>query len=168
MLSIKTEGLRELAASLQATIADTRKQVEDTMTHMGPIIVNMMRRQMAPHRYKGDLENSIEWSYNPSSRELRVGSSLMRGSFNALAILERGTGPNESVPFAPIAAWAAFRGIPAGPVWMSIKQGGTMAHPVTEPTIVRPEFQRSLNAGAKKLASDILVKALTFRKGMKV
>ena len=168
MLSIKTEGIRELAASLEATAGDVRTQVKDTMEHMGPIIVNMMRRQMAPHRYRGDLENSIEWSYNPSTRELRVGSNLMRGSYNALAILERGTRPNDAVPFAPIAAWASFRGLPAGPIWMSIKQRGLMAHPVTEPTIVRPEFQRSLNAGAKKLASDILVKALRFRKGMTV
>ena len=142
MLSVKTEGFREIAASLEATAADTRAQVEATMEHMGPIIVNMMRRQMSSHRYKGDLENSIEWSYNPSKRELRIGSNLMRGTFNALAILERGTGPNPSVPFAPIAAWAAFRGIPAGPVWMSIKQKGIKGYPVTEPTIMRPEFQR--------------------------
>ena len=168
MLSIKHEGFREIAASLEATASDTRQQIEATMYHMGPIIVNMMRRQMAPHRYKGDLENSIEWSYEPTSRQLRVGSNLMRGTFNALAILERGTGPNASVPFEPIAAWAAFKGLPAGPVWMNIKRKGIKGYPVTEPTAMRPEFQRTLDAGAKKLASDILVKALRFRQGMRV
>ena len=168
MIRITSQGIREIAASLEIAGQDVHDQVRETMEHMGPIIVNMMRRQMAPHRYKGDLESSIEWSYSSTDRTLRVGSNLMRGAFNAMAILERGTGPNPSVPFGPIAQWAAFRGIPAGPVWMSIKQGGTMAHPVTEPTVVRPEFQRSLKAGATKLASDITVKALTFRKGMKV
>ncbi len=168
MLSMKTEGFRELAASLSKTVAEMSQTVEDTMEHMGPIIVRMMQREVAKHRYKGELEASVEYSYTSSKRELRVGSNLMRGQYNALALLERGTAPNSAVPFGPIQAWAETKGLPAGPIWMSIKQRGVMPHPIVEPTMKRPEFARSLNAGAKKLSSDIVTKALTFRKGMSV
>jgi hypothetical protein len=167
MIRITTKGIREIAESLETTSQETHKQIRGTLEHMGPIIVRMMQRQMASHNVTGELSESITWSYD-AQRVLRVGSNLMRKQYNAMAILERGTGPNDAVPFTPIARWAAFRGLPAGPVWMSIKQKGTTGYPISEPTVLRPEFQRSLNSGAKKLASDILVKALNFRRGMKV
>ncbi len=168
MIRITSKGIREMAENLAIAGKDVHAEVRETMEHMGPIIVNMMRRQMSDHRYTGELSESIEWSYAPHDRTLRVGSNLMRKQWNAMAILERGTGPNDAVPFTPIAAWAAFKGIPAGPVWMSIKQKGTKGYPIAEPTINRPEYSRTINAGAKKLATDILSKALGHRKGARV
>lgn len=168
MIKITSKGIREIAENLEIAGKDVHQQVRDTMEHMGPIIVNMMRRQMSEHSYTGGLSESIEWSYAPHDRTLRVGSNLMRKQYSAMAILERGTGPNTAVPFTPIARWAAFKGIPAGPVWMSIKQKGTMGYPIVEPTILRPEFQRTLDAGAKKLSTTIVAKALSFRRGATV
>lgn len=168
MIRITSKGIREIAESLQITSQDVNDQVRATMEHMGPILVNMMRRQMSSHNYTGDLAASIEWSYASHDRTLRVGSNLMRKQWNAMAILERGSGPNDAVPFTPIARWAATKGLPAGPVWMSIKQKGTTGYPIAEPTTDRPEFHRSLTAGGKKLGTDIITKALKFRKGMHV
>jgi len=168
MIRITSVGIREIAESLQIASQDVEKEVRQTMEHMGPIIVRMMQRQMAPHRYTGELSDSIEWSYASHDRTLRVGSNLMRKQYNAMAILERGYSGRANVPFTPIAKWAAFRGLPAGPIWMSIKEKGIKGHPIAEPTILRPEFDKSINSGAKKLASDVLVKALRFRKGMTV
>ncbi len=168
MLKITSKGIREIAENLAIAGADVHGEVREIMEHMGPIIVNMMRRQMSEHSYTGALSESIEWSYAPHNRTLRVGSNLMRKQYSAMAILERGTGPNDAVPFTPIAAWAAFRGLPAGPVWMSIKQKGTTGYPIAEPTILRPEFHRTIGAGAKKLSTAIVAKALGHRKGARV
>ena len=168
MIRITTKGIREIAENLETAGKNVHGEVRETMEHMGPIIVNMMRRQMSDHKYTGELSESIEWSYAPHDRTLRVGSNLMRKQWNAMAILERGTGPNDAVPFTPIAAWAAFKGIPAGPVWMSIKKKGIKGYPIADPTIARPEFQRTLSAGAKKLATNIVAKALGHRRGMRV
>lgn len=166
MISIKSKGIREIGEQMGIAGAEVHNQVRDVMEHMGPIIVNMMRRQMSEHNYTGNLSESIEWSYAPHNRQLRVGSNLMRKQWNAMAILERGTGPNDAVPFAPIAAWATTKGLPAGGVWMNIKKYGIKGHPIVEPTTMRPEFQRTLNAGAKKLATDIMTNAMKHRKGM--
>ncbi|MHA2062943.1 MAG: hypothetical protein ACXABY_01035 [Candidatus Thorarchaeota archaeon] len=169
MLTIKSEGIREIADSLSMAVRDAGDHVQDTMEHMGPIIARMMQRQLASHRYTGSLEESITWRYVRSRRELRVGSDLQRGGkYNALEILQRGTGPIANLPFTPIAQWAAFKGLPAGPVWMSIKQSGVSPHPAMGDLQARPEFHRTMQAGAKKLASDLLVKALKFRRGMTV
>ena len=169
MLTIKSEGIREIAEALAISVRDARKVVDENMEHMGPILARMMQRQLAKHRYTGALEESVVWRYEPSRRELRIGSNLQRGGrYNALALLERGTGPITNLPFAPIAAWAAFRGLPAYPVWMSIKKRGVKPHPIMEDLQARPEFHRSLNAGAKRLASNLLVKALKYRRGMSV
>jgi hypothetical protein len=131
------------------------------MTDMGPKIAHMMQRALSPHRYSGDLEDSITWSYRPQQKTLRVGSELQRGGkYNALALFSRGAPraiPN--LPFTPIAKWAAFRGLPAGPIWMSMKDKGVTPHPILDKLEARPEFHKILSEGAKKMGMDILVKA---------
>lgn len=156
MLDIRSEGIRELADSLAALSVEP--EVHRVMVDMGPKIARMMQRAIAPHRYTGELESTIKWSYNPARRELRIGSDHRRGSkFNALALLNYRTGPIPGLPFAPIAKWAAFKGLPAGPVWMSIKNKGVAPHPIMDKLEAQPEFAEVLNEGAKKLATDLLV-----------
>jgi hypothetical protein len=127
-----------------------------------------MRRFLEPHRYTGDLEESVTWRYDPTKRELRVGSELQRGGqYSAINILEYGTGPIKNLPFTPIARWAAFKGLPAGPVWMAIRDRGVKKHPIMENLTAHPEFEDALNMAAKKLGTDILVKGFGIRKEFK-
>ncbi len=160
VLTIELDGIREIADGLEAAIKDA-VTVKKTMEHMGPIIARMMQRTLAPHRYTGELSDSVDWRYEPRNQELRIGSDLQRGGrVHALSILERGTGGIPSLPFTPIAKWAAFKGLPAGPVWMSIKNKGVAPHPIMASLEARPEFQRTLNAGAKRIGTGLIVKAL--------
>lgn len=168
MLIVTSEGIKELAVSLADTAADMSPQVKEVLEEMGPKIAAMMRRALAPHRYTGELSDSITWDYKSSQRELHVGSDMVRRNYNALSLLESGTGPIPALPFTPIARWAEFRGIPAGPVWMSIKEGGVTAHPIRDPLIVSPEFTSLLSEGAKRLGNKILLKAFTYKVGVNV
>ncbi len=160
MLTITSKGFRELAASLKFAAANTGTPIQEVFEDMGPKIVNMLQRSLAPHKHTGELSDSVTWEYKSHARELHVGTGLPRKQFNALSLLERGTGPIPAVPFAPIARWAEFRGIPARPVWMSIKQKGVIAHPVREPLIISSELTSLLAAGAKQMGNKILLKAL--------
>ena len=169
VLEIKTEGIREIADALGTTVRDAGNITAEVMEDMGPRIASIMQRQLAPHRYTGELEESITWRYNRPRRQLRVGTNLQRGGqYQALALLERGTGPISSLPFTPIAKWAAFKGIPAGPVWMSIKKKGVKPHPIMGDLQARPEFIHALNEGSKKLGIKLVSRALGFRKGQTV
>ena len=163
-----TVTIEELADSLGHIARDPSLEIHNTMIDMGPRIARMMQRALAPHRYTGDLEKSITWQYDASKRELRVGSDLQRGGrYNAMALLSYGTGPISHLHFTPIAKWAAFKGLPAGPVWMSIKKKGTAPHPIMDKLEAQPEFSKVLNEGAKRLGTDLLLKGFGAKKSIK-
>jgi len=159
-LSIKSVGIREIAANLDISQTEARAILDARMEHLGPIVVRMMQRQLAKHRVTGKLEGSVQYAYISHRRELRVGPTLKRGRYDAGRILQEGTGPIPNLPFTPIAKWAAKRGLPAGPVWMKIKQTGVKPHPFIRETALRPEFKRSLDAAARRTANDFVVRAI--------
>ena len=168
MLIVTSEGIKELSVALADTAADMGPQVKEVLEEMGPKVAAMMQRALSPHRYTGQLSDSITWEYKSGQRELHVGSDLTYKNYNALSILESKTGGNPSVPFTPIARWAEFRGLPAGPIWMSIKKKGTAAHPIRDPIIVSSEFDRLLAEGTKRLGNKILLKAFAYKAGVNV
>ena len=72
------------------------------------------------------------------------------------------------MPFAPIAKWAAFKGLPARGVWMNISKRGVTPHPIMKDLQARPDFIEALNDGGKKLGMTLVSRALGFRKGQRV
>ena len=168
MILLTSKGIRELADSLAAAAIGTDSEIQKVFEDMGPRIADLMRRALAPHRYTGELAESVTWEYKSGPRELHVGSDLTRRNYNALSLLEGGAKPNAAVPFTPIAKWAEFKGLPAGPIWMSIKTRGVEAHPIREPLMISPAFVSLLDSGAKKLGENIVIKALTYEVGVNV
>jgi hypothetical protein len=165
MLTYKSEGFKELAdsiAALPAQIPDVRKGVLDDM---GIAMSAILKKHVAEHTYKGDLGNSIDHKVDLRAGILAIGSDLQRGGrWNAMTLLDEGAGPH-TPPFSAIAMWAAVRGIPAGPVWMHIRNHGTKGHKVLDSTMQDPEFQMALDDGARKLGEKLIATAFKFRKG---
>ena len=123
--------------------------VQANLADLGVKLTAVIRDSLEPHRYKGELQDSV--SAQVSGETLTVGPrKKFKGGWDAGWILQSGTGPIERLPFAPIKAWAEFRGLPAGPVLFKIKTVGVSGHPWLERTIDRPDFGQALNQAALK------------------
>jgi hypothetical protein len=70
-------------------------------------------------------------------------------------MLEMGTSPH-TPPFEAIRKWAEFRGLPAGAVWMSIRQKGTKAHPFLNDVISQGDFRTALEHTAGRIGLDLV------------
>ena len=159
-LSITSEDLNKLGASFASAGQWHGEFVDANMRGLGRRIAYLMRQQIRHHRYKGTLEESVTSAYDPGAMKLEVGPTAKRGKYDAGLILQRGTGPIARLPFAPIAAWAAFRGLPAGPIWFKIREKGIDAHPFLEETLARGDTQTALKNTAKRIGVQFVVKAL--------
>jgi HK97 gp10 family phage protein len=67
--------------------------------------------------------------------------------------IHEGTPPHKA-PWAPIAAWAKRKGLPAFPIWYSIQQKGTKANPFMKRAAEKSEndIQGEFNTAVKKVA----------------
>lgn len=159
-LSISSEDLNKLGQSF-ATVGLWRGEfLEENMRRLGWRIAHLMQRQIKGHTYTGALTGSIRSQYDPGTSRLEIGPTQKRGRYDAGLLLQRGTRPIARLPFAPIAAWAEHRGLPAGPVWWKIKTKGVDAHPFLEETLARGDTQTALRNTAKRIGMQFVTRAL--------
>jgi len=138
-ITVKSDGVLEKFINNAQTAGDWLPGViEAGLTDLGVVIEGKMRENVAQHRYTGALEDSITSEYRPM--QVEIGPTAKRGNgVDAGVILELGTKPIPNLPWSPIKAWADFRGIPAGPVWQSIRDNGVKPHPFLNRTLVASE-----------------------------
>lgn len=126
------------------------------MEGLGRRVAYLMRQQIRRHKISGDLEESVKSSYDASRIRLEIGpEKKYGGKWDAGLILQRGTRPIPNMPWGPIKEWAAFRGLPAGPIWMKIKQKGLDAHPFLKETLERGDTRVAIQNTAKRIGIDL-------------
>ena len=128
--------------------------VTQNMEQLGRRISSLMKIQVMRHHYTDALGESIRSVYNRAEWTLEIGPTAKRGSYDAGLLLQRGTRPF-TPPFSVIAKWARFKGLPAGPVWMKIREKGIDAHPFLEETLVRGDTQVALSSTARRIGIDL-------------
>lgn len=124
-------GLEKVRDNI-ANLPQWLPQVMASATHvLGPIAVRVMQESMWQHIYTGTLIDSISAEYSEQDATVTISPKAMRGGrWDAGLLLELGVPrPIPRAPWAPIKAWADFRGIPAFPVWWKIRTEGVSAHP---------------------------------------
>src|SRR3990167_9017902 len=117
-IKISAEDFNILGRHLSGAPQWYSRYVDSNMQQLGRRIAYLMGMQIKRHHYTGALEESIRSAYDRTEQKLEVGPTAKRGSYDAGLLLQRGTRPIPNGPFGPIAKWAAFRGLPAGPIWM--------------------------------------------------
>ena len=152
-ITINSDGvLEQVSANLTNHPSWMPRIVETAMLELGGRVIEKMREQVEPNRYTGSLSESIISEYDSGKREVSIFPTAARGTYDAGTILELGTAPIPNVPWAPIASWAVFRGLPAFPVWYKIKTVGVSAHPFLQSTLDNSE--EAMTIAALKIISD--------------
>ena len=135
--------------------------IRDELSMAGEAISRVMRNHLARRDYTGNLALSVmKEVHTGTNPRVEIGPTAQRGGFQAGAILEHGTGPIPSLPFAPIRKWAEFRGLPAGPIWYKIKTEGVSAHPWLEEVASDPEVQQARRTASRNIGRRIALKIL--------
>ncbi len=141
------------------------KIVEGAIRRLGPVGMQRMRSAVAPNNYTSELSNSIITDYSqgggPSHNfQVAIYPEAMRGGrWDAGLLLELGVPhaiPN--VPYAPIAAWAAFRGAPMPQVWLGIRAHGIKAHPFLDNTVTN--IDPDLDIEQTRILDEMIEKVL--------
>ena len=155
-LNITTENIAELGETLIGAHAWAPQFVNANMEGLGRRVAFLLKLQVRRHKITGKFEESIKHFYDEYRLRLEVGPTRKYGSrgWDAGLILQRGTRPIPNLPFAPIARWAAFRGLPAGPVWWKIKTRGVSAHPFLYETLARGDVQTAISSTARRIGMD--------------
>lgn len=155
-IRITTENIAELGANLVDAPHWVGRFVDSNMEGLGRRVAYLMQLQIRPHKVSGALEGSIMSFYESSALRLQIGPTRKyRGGWDAGLILQRGTGPIPNLPFGPIARWAGFRGLPAGPIWMTIKDKGVKAHPFLDETLGRGDVSVAIRNTARRIGIDL-------------
>jgi hypothetical protein len=134
------------------------------LRRLGPRAQRKMSIRLSTRRYTGALDSSVQTEYSADGLELQIFPTAKRGRWDGGLILELGTRPIPNAPWAPIRAWAMFRGVPAFPVWHKIRTRGVDAHPFLEDTkkiVMAADVPPTL----KWLLGQMLARVL---KGMKI
>lgn len=143
------------------------KQIDMVFPMLGRAVKAAMQDQVRPHRYMGNLEESITFDYTSSKRELVIGPRAKRGNYDAGLILQQGTKPIRNLPWKPIERWGAFRNIPSmasRAIWLGIRAHGVAAHPFINETLMRGDVQQALTDTANKLSTQIAAYSISGRK----
>jgi len=161
MLKIESPDLKMYAQKFAQAPEWSKKYVRANMITLGTRVAYIMRQVVKENRYTGSLEQSIMSEYKDSAKpSVEIGPTAKRGRWDAGLLLEMGTRPIPNLPFGPIAAWAEFRGLPAGPVWYKIKTRGVSAHPFLDRTMQRGDTQTALKHTAERIGMDIAIEAV--------
>jgi hypothetical protein len=154
-VTIKSDGVLEAVAAKLAAAPDWLPAIyERHLPWAGAQMAETMEGILEKNRYTGALQGSISVRYDSAAQEVAIGPTAMRGSHDGGTLLEEGTGPIPNAPWAPIAAWADFKGLPAFPVWWKIRTVGVDAHPFLEPTLADPASQDALLETGKRIVTD--------------
>ena len=152
-------GLKEMSDRISQVSGIKGRFIQGNMRVLGGRIQWIMRQSLKEHRYTGALEESVE--YDATDTQVEIGpTKKYKGGYDAGRILSTGTGPIPNLPFEPIKRWAEFRGLPAGPVWMKIKQEGISPHPWIERVMMRGDFAVALEHTAKRLGMTLFAYGL--------
>jgi hypothetical protein len=142
-VTVEAFGLKEMAVRFSESPGIKGRFIQGNMRVLGGRIQWIMRRSLKEHHYTGELEESVE--YDATESQVEIGpTKKYKGGYDAGRILSTGTGPIPNLPFEPIKRWAEYRGIPAGPVWMSIREHGIKSHPFIEKVMMRGDFRVAL------------------------
>jgi hypothetical protein len=158
-VTVEAFGLKEMAERLSQVDGIKGRFIQGNMKVLGGRIQWIMRQTLQEHRYTGQLEESVQ--YDATDTQVEIGpTKKYKGGYDAGRILSTGTGPIPNLPFEPIKRWAEFRGLPAGPVWMKIKQEGISPHPWIEKVMMRGDFRTALEHSAKRLGMALVAYGL--------
>ena len=154
VITFKSDGtLEKWIAKLKAAPDWFPKGLDREMPLLGRAVERVMYGVIEPNRYTGELQNSIQSEYDATRREVSIFPTAQRGQWDGGAILEMGTRPH-TPPFAPIAAWAEFHGLPAFPIWWGIVTNGTQAHPFLERTANDYQTLQAMTTAGQNIVSD--------------
>ena len=130
--------------------------IEENMMGLGRRVTYLMQQQIRRHKVTGGLASSVIIGYDTRKMRLEIGPTKKYGGrWDAGLILQRGTRPIPNMPWGPIREWAAFRGLPAGPIWMKIKMKGIDAHPFLRETLERGDTRVAIRNTAKRIGIDL-------------
>ncbi len=156
--TVTSDGVIEAFAAKLADSADWMPEIYTRhMPDLGGNVADIMQGVIEPNRYKGDLQESIISQYDPLSQSVSIGPTVQRGGWDGGTILELGTGPIPNAPWAPIAAWADFRGIDAFPVWWHIREYGVKPHPFLKRTLDDGNTQTAMQTTAGQIVADMAI-----------
>ena len=147
-VTIKSDGkLEAVVANLESGATWMPKIIEQGMRALGKQVITRMQAAIEPNRYTGALSESITSEYDSAQMAVSIFPTAKRGNYDGGVILELGTGPIPNAPWAPIARWAEFRGLPAFPVVYKIRTVGVSEHPFLQRTLDSAEPDMTLTAG---------------------
>ncbi len=156
--TLESDGVIEAFAAKLAVAPEWMPAIyERHMPDLGGNVADIMQSVIEPNRYKGDLQESIISQYDPLAQAVSIYPTVKRGAWDGGTILELGTGPIPNAPWAPIAAWADFRGIDAFPVWWGIREHGVKAHPFLQRTLDDGNTQTAMLTAATRITDDMAI-----------
>lgn len=154
--TITSDGVLEaVAAKLDAIDEWFPELLQPHMELLGRAEEDVMYTLLEPNRYTGALQESITSMYDPTAQEVAIYPTAQRGDFDAGTLLELGSGPIANAPWAPIKAWADFRGVPAFPVWWAIREFGVKPHPFLQRTADDLRTVTAMTTTATRIVADM-------------
>jgi len=122
------------------------KVISKQIRYLGPRVSRVMREAVLGNRYKGALDESVGPEYSDAGQTVTISPKAMRGGkYDAGNLLELGVPhPIPNLPYAPIAAWANFRGAPMPAVWLGMRAHGVKAHPFLDRTLKGAEVELNI------------------------
>ena len=159
MLAIKSPDLERIAENISTLPSQHDEFIRRNLGALGRRVAYIMTVVLAEHKVTGSLKDSVQSVVTPG--QVEIGPTAKSGRWDRGLLLEQGTGPIPNLPFGPIAAWAEFRGIPAGPVWMTIKREGVKPHPFIDDVLYRGDTQVAIENTARRIGMDLI--AYTFQ-----
>lgn len=161
-LSVQSDGVLEAVSAKLAAAPDWLPQIYAThLPWVGAQVAETMEGVLEQNRYTGGLQGTITARYDAGEQEVAIGPTAYRGAHDAGTLLEEGVGHPVAVPWAPIKAWADFRGIPAFPVWYTIRTVGIQAHPFLQRTLDDGATQDAIQQGAQRIVTDAALEAVS-------
>lgn len=162
-LTITSDGVLEAVRDKLDSVDEWMPGIiAPAMDALGDAVVDVMYTLVEPNRYTGALQESIKSEYDMMSQEVAIYPDATRGDWDAGTLLELGTGPIPNAPWAPIKAWADFRGLPAFPIWWSIREHGVKPHPFLQRTLDDMRTQTAMVGTVTRIVTDMgLVLAAT-------
>lgn len=158
-ITIKSDGVLEKIADNIGKLPSWTPAIFRTyLPPLGNRVVKEMRDAVEENRYTGSLSDSIQSQYNDADYSVTIRPTVKRGAYDGGAILELGTKPIPNCPWMPIKKWAEFRGLPAFPIWYSIRMHGVKAHPFVRRTYDSSE--NMIKETAQRIAQDEAVSIL--------
>lgn len=139
-------GIQTAAQAFQEEVASGLQQAS--------LDVEGQAKRLAPVR-TGNLRRSIGSTVAPIGGNA---TGVIFASAKYAPFVEYGTRPH-TPPLAAIQRWASRKGLPAGAIWMAIRQKGTKPHPFMEPALeakrgsVLQRMQQAIDAAVKRMTA---------------